>query len=92
MGWPNIRSLNQANRSREQQLLIRELFREKISPGCPSLCSGELLIYRIFVHSFGEAQLGDMCFPIIRHRKRWAIHLGLRKILQKNIIVMLATK
>ena len=39
MGWPDIRGLNEANRSREQQLLIGELFREEISPSCPSFCS-----------------------------------------------------
>ena len=41
MGWPDIRGLNEANRSREQQLLIGELFREEILPSCPSFCSGE---------------------------------------------------
>ena len=37
------------------------------------------------MHSFGKAKLGDMVFPVISHRKRWAIHLGLRKILQRKI-------
>ena len=92
MGWPDVRGLNEANRSREQQLWIRELFREEISPSCPSISSGEELVYRIFVHCFGEAQLGDMFFPIICHRKRWAIRLCLRKILQENIIFVFATK
>ena len=41
MGWPDIRGLNEANRSREQQLLIGELFREEISPSRPSFSSGE---------------------------------------------------
>ena len=65
MGWPDVRGLNEANRSREQQLWIGELFREEISPSCPSIGSGEELVYRIFVHCFGEAQLGDMFFPIM---------------------------
>ena len=60
MGWPDVRGLNEANRSREQQLWIREMFREEISPSCPSISSGKELVYRIFVHCFGEAQLGDM--------------------------------
>ena len=59
VGWPDVRGLNEANRSREQQLWIRELFREEISPSCPSISSGKEPVYRIFVHCFGEAQLGE---------------------------------
>ena len=36
MGWPDMRGLNETNRSREQQLVIGEMFREEVSPSCPA--------------------------------------------------------